>query len=230
MSTDAQRDDVELKSVLSFEIKDADKGEVLALVSTMDVVDRDGDVILSGAIQDGTVVKLSAYGHDVITKNEPPVGIGTISVKGNRAYLDAQYFMETARGRDAFAMVKALGPNSEWSIGFAKRVKTAPMTDAWRAKGAQRLIAGLTIFESSPVFLGANALTGTVAVKQADGDPVDLPTTETVPAPPAIEEAPVPVVPTAPSADEMESKRGKEFGADIFARFERTRSRLPIAS
>ncbi len=235
MPKHAQSDDaLDFKAFGSFEIKDADKGEVIAVVNTLNVVDRDGDVILPGAIQDGAVVKLSAYDHDVVTKGAPPVGLGTISVLGDQVVMKGQYFLNTTRGRDAFETVKALGPNSEWSIGFPKNVKTAPMTKAWREKGAERLIAGLKILESSPVFLGANYLTGTVsaksAVEQADGitevEPVETPDPQEITA----KSEPEPVETQQPTAEEIESKRGKDLGADIYARFERTRSRLPLAS
>lgn len=175
-------DNVETKSLSGFEIKDADQGEVTAIVSTFNVVDRDGDVILPGAIKDGTSVKLSAYNHDVITEKKAPVGTGVIRVKGNQAVLEARYYMTTQRGRDAFAQVKEMGTDSEWSIGFPKNVQTKPMTDTWSAKGARRLISGINPIESSPVFIGANQYTHTVAVKgteiepapQADGDGTEI--------------------------------------------------------
>ncbi len=160
----------ETKGIEGFEIKDADKGEVVAVVSTMDMVDRDGDVVLSGAIKDGSVVKLSAYEHDVITEGKAPVGRGVISIQGKQAVMHGRYFMSTARGRDAFETVKAMGADSEWSIGFAKSVKTEPLTKEWQAKGARRLITGLDLYESSPVFMGANGMTATVSAK-AMADP-----------------------------------------------------------
>lgn len=165
---------IETKSISDFEIKDADRGEVVAVVSTMNVVDRDRDVILSGAIRDGSVVKLSAYEHDVITEGKAPVGRGVISIVGDRAILNAKYFMSTERGRDAFNTVKEMGADSEWSIGFGKSVQTMPMTDEWKAKGARRLISGLDLREASPVFMGANGLTATVSTKAA-GDTDDAP-------------------------------------------------------
>lgn len=163
------------KAVESFEIKDADRGEVTAVVSTFNVVDRDGDVVLPGAIKDGTTVKLSAYNHDVITEGAPPAGKGVIRVDGDRAVLHARYFMSTERGRNAFAQVKEMGSDSEWSVGFWRNVETVRMTDAWREKGARRLIAKMIAVESSPVFMGANQFTHTLAAKQADGDPGDEP-------------------------------------------------------
>ncbi len=167
--------DIETKAIDGFEIKDADRGEVVAVVSTLNVVDRDGDVVLSGAIRDGSVVKLSSYDHDVITEGKAPVGRGVVTIEGNQAVLKARYFMSTERGRDAFNTVKEMGSDSEWSIGFMKRVQTAPMTDEWKAKGARRLISSLDLLESSPVFMGANGMTATVSAKsvesveQADG-------------------------------------------------------------
>ncbi len=172
--------DIETKTIDGFEIKNADRGEVVAIVSTMNVVDREGDVVLSGGIKDGTVVKLSAYGHDVITEGRAPVGRGVVRIKGDQAVLEAKYFMSTERGRDAFATVKEMGADSEWSIGFAKRVQVAPMTDAWKAKGARRLISGLELWEASPVFMGANAMTGTVAAKAAGDEVIDEPIVEAV--------------------------------------------------
>jgi hypothetical protein len=161
---------IETKTIEGFEIKDADRGEVVAVVSTMNVVDRDGDVVLRGAIKDGSVVKLSAYEHDVITEGKAPVGRGVVSIVGDRAILNAKYFMSTERGRDAFNTVREMGAESEWSIGFSKSVKTSPMTDEWKSKGARRLIAGLNLYESSPVFMGANGMTATVSAKAASGD------------------------------------------------------------
>src|ERR1044071_4088777 len=104
---------IETKPISDFEIKDADRGEVVAVVSTMNVVDRDRDVVLGGAIRHGSVVKLSAYGHDVITQDKPPVGRGVVSIEGDRAILTAKYFMSTERGRDAFNTVKEMGADSE---------------------------------------------------------------------------------------------------------------------
>jgi len=162
--------DFQTKTISDFSIKSIDRGEVVAVVSTTDHVDRDGDVILSGAIKDGSAVKLSAYEHDVITEGKPPVGQGVVNIQGNQAVLSARYYLTTERGRDAFNTVKEMGASSEWSIGFSKNVKTSPMTDAWKAKGARRLIAGLQLYEASPVFMGANGMTATVSAKAASSE------------------------------------------------------------
>ncbi len=218
--------DIERKTIDGFEIKDADRGEVVALISTMNVVDRDRDVVLSGAIQDGATVKMSAYGHDVITEGKPPVGRGVISIEGDRVFLKGRYFMSTERGRDAFNTVREMGSDSEWSIGFAKDVLTAPLTNDWKAKGARRLIAGLQLFEASPVFMGANAQTGTVSAKALETEPP--PETEPEPIPDPIPEPPTPleeVRAELKSAREkvstLEETEANLMAEDIFARFQR---------
>lgn len=159
------------KAISEFEVKDAERGEVTAVVSVFNVVDRDRDVILPGAIKDGTVVKLSAYAHDVITEGKAPAGKGVIRVVGDRAVFHGKYFMSTQRGQDAFAMVKELGPDSEWSIGFSNRtVQTQPMTRDWESKGARRVVSWMDVREVSPVFVGANQYTSTVATKAEKSD------------------------------------------------------------
>lgn len=225
---------IETKTIDGFEIKDADRGEVVAIVSTLDVVDRDGDVILKGAIKDGSIVKLSAYEHDVITEGKPPVGRGIVTIEGNRAILKSRYFMTTERGRDAFNTVREMGAESEWSIGFAKRVKTAPMTNEWKERGARRLIAGLELWEVSPVFMGANGQTSTISAKAAANEAAAeaIEAAETPPTPDP--EPPVPETKTVTADDiraELKTKRGEVaqlekqlanlVATEIFQRFSR---------
>jgi hypothetical protein len=176
------KNSLDLKSFGGFEIKDADKGEVTAIVATLGVVDRDGDVFLPGSIPDGVTVKLSAYGHDIIEMDEPPVGIGKLVVKGDKALFDGRFFMTTTRGRDAFFTTKELGSDSEWSFGFVRSLtKTAPMTDEWNAQGARRLITSVVPMEASPVFIGAGIGTETLITKAKED--------EDAPPDPAIEAA-----------------------------------------
>jgi hypothetical protein len=160
--------DLEMKSFGPFEIKSEDKGEVVAVVATLGVVDKDGDVIMPGAFGAGAKVKLSGYGHDVITEGKAPVGKGVITEEGDRAVFRGQFFMSTSRGREAFHTTKELGAEGEWSFGFPKSVKTGEMSDEWKAKGAKRIIKGLQAIEASPVFVGAGWGTGTVSAKSAE--------------------------------------------------------------
>lgn len=212
-----------VKSVTSFEIKDADKGEVRAVIATLGVIDRDGDIIQKGAIPDGSKVVVSCYGHDAVY-GERPVGKGTLSTEGNKLLFDGRLFLNTTDGKETFEVLKEMGADQEWSFGFRIIGHEVPSEDE-RKQGAYRILTKLDAFEVSPVLVGAGIGTRTLAVKQADGDPGE----PIVPAEQPTEETAAPE-PSAPSADEIEAKRGKEYGAEIFARFERTRSRLPLAS
>jgi hypothetical protein len=161
--------DLEMKSFGPFEIKSEDRGEVVAIVATLGVVDKDGDVIMPGSFPaGGSRVKLSGYGHDVVTEGRAPVGKGVVTEENGHAIFKGQFFMSTQRGREAFHTTKELGAEGEWSFGFPKTVKTGEMTDEWRAKGAKRVIAGLTPIEASPVFVGAGWGTGTLLTKAAE--------------------------------------------------------------
>lgn len=160
--------DLEMKSFGPFEIKSEDRGEVVAIVATLGVVDKDGDVIMPGAFKGGARVKLSGYGHDVITEGKAPVGKGTIREVDGKAVFEGNFFMSTQRGREAFNTVKELGTEGEWSFGFPKAVKTGEMSDEWRGKGAKRIIAELDAIEASPVFVGAGWGTGTLSAKAAE--------------------------------------------------------------
>jgi hypothetical protein len=173
--------DLEMKSFGPFEVKSEDRGEVVAIVATLGVVDKDGDVIQPGAFPPGrTPVKLSGYGHDVITEGAAPVGKGWIYEHDGKAMFEGKYFVSTERGRQAFLHAKEMGPDGEWSFGFPRNVKQGDLTAEWKSAGAKRVIAGLMPIEASPVFVGAGWGTGTLLTKaaeavepvaQADGDP-----------------------------------------------------------
>lgn len=147
-----------------FEIKDAEKGEVEAVIATLGVVDRDKDVIRADAIKDGAKVKMSAFGHDAMFGNAP-VGDGKIVIDGDRAIFKGRLLLQTQRGRETFEILKAM--DTEWSFGFRVMGSEVP-DDKWREKGADRILTKLDAFEVSPVLIGAGVGTRTLAVKEAD--------------------------------------------------------------
>lgn len=147
------------------ELKVEERGEISAVVATLGVVDRDGDVLTAGAIPDGAKVKLSSYGHDVVF-GAAPVGLGTLSQRGTRVSFDGRLFLTTSRGRETYETLKAMGPDQEWSFGFKVLDWTRP-SDEWKRRGARRILTSLEAFEVSPVFRGAGIGTSTTAVKAA---------------------------------------------------------------
>lgn len=147
-------------------IKDAAKGEVSAVFSTFNVIDKDGDVTPSDAIKDGTPIVVSAYGHQSWS-GELPVGKGVLRVTKSEAIADMQFFLETTQGRDTFNAVAELAKSGlgEWSYGFNILDAEPAVFDGQDV----RLLKAVQVFEVSPVLVGAGVNTRTLAVKSASG-------------------------------------------------------------
>jgi hypothetical protein len=238
--------ELEVKSLKSFEIKNEKKGEVEAVIVTLNVVDRDHDIVRPGAIPDGVRVKLSDYGHSVAF-GAPPVGKGVLRTKGDKVVFQGHYFMDTERGAEAFRLMKSIGEDDqEWSFGFVVTGDELPAREE-RQKGAWRILTKLDSFEVSPVVRGAGVGTRTVSLKAAgasgppepepldgeappeiaEGEPAPEPTPETAPKLPDAEPEPA----TAPAEDPAEAKAAEDAArlklqAEIDAeveRFQRTR-------
>ncbi len=151
------------KSLGQVEIKDAAKGEVSAVFSTFGVVDKDGDVTMPGAFEDGAPVRISAYQHKS-WEGALPVGKGVIRTTDTEAILEGRFFLQTAAGRDTFEVVKELGGLQEWSYGFD--IEEHSYED--RGDTRVRILEKSRVHEVSPVLLGAGVGTRTLAVKGAD--------------------------------------------------------------
>ena len=151
-------------SASNVQVKDAATGEFEAVFATLGVIDKDGDVITKGAIEDGAKVVISAYGHSV-WKGSAPVGTGTIHEVGNEAVCRGQYFMDTTKGRDDFNTVAGLAKSGqgEWSFGLLE-VKSEP-GEVGGVKA--NMIKAVHVPEVSPVFIGAGVATRTTMTKAA---------------------------------------------------------------
>jgi phage head maturation protease len=160
---------LELKSIVTFEVKDAEKGDVEAIIATLGVVDKDEDIIRKDAIPDGSKVSMSSYGHDAMF-GDAPVGKGTIHVDGNKAVFTGRMFLATQRGRETFETLKEMGSDQQWSFGFRILGAEVP-SEAEKRQGARRILTKLDAFEVSPVIVGAGVGTRTLAVKALDETP-----------------------------------------------------------
>lgn len=161
------------KSFEGVEIKDAEKGEIEAIIATLNVVDKDEDVILPDAVTDGSKVSMSSYGHDVVF-GDTPVGKGKLFVQSNKLVFRGKTFLTTSKGKDTFEVLKEMGADQQWSFGF--RILGAEVPDEkWKKLGARRILTKLDCFEVSPVIIGAGVGTRTVATKAKEEDaPPDL--------------------------------------------------------
>ncbi|PAZ15674.1 hypothetical protein CLM62_12825 [Streptomyces sp. SA15] len=156
---------MDTKTLRGVEIKDESKGEVTAVFATLGVRDHDGDFTRDGAFTDGAPVRISAYGHKS-WDGLLPVGKGVIRIKGKKAILEGQFFMNTTHGRDTFETVRELSEAGlqEWSYGF-----DINEFSFGEEKGQQvRYLDRVTVHEVSPVLLGAGIGTRTLSAKGRD--------------------------------------------------------------
>lgn len=152
----------EIKRVnTAVEFKADEEGSIRALFSTFGVVDRDGDIVLQSAIENGVAVPM-VWHHEW----DDPIGKGVVSTDTRGATFDGRFFVETQRGLEAYKTVKAMGELQEYSWGF--RVLDYEYREE-PEHGIVRVIKKAEIFEVSPVLKGAGVGTMTLAVKAAEG-------------------------------------------------------------
>jgi hypothetical protein len=160
--------EIETKSLESLEIKNESTGEVEAIIATLEVVDKDFEVITKDAIPSGSKVTMSSYGHDIVGGlmggGTLPVGRGKVFVEDNKAIFRGKIFVTTDRGRDTLEVLKEMGADQQWSFGFRVIGSEVP-DEKWSKRGAQRILTKLDVFEVSPVVIGAGIGTRTVAAK-----------------------------------------------------------------
>jgi hypothetical protein len=224
----------EFKVFTALEVKDASKGEVRAVVATMGVVDREGDIIMPTAIKSGTNVIVSSYGHDAVYGNRP-VGKGVLGVKDGQAIFDGRLFLNTSDGRDTFEVLKEMGSAQEWSFGFMVMGEEVP-NDMQKKQGARRVLTKLDAFEVSPVLMGAGIGTQTLGVKAVVGEQADgageAPSVAVVEAVPVVETKVDPLVDiraqlktARQTVAELETKEANLIAGEIFTRFQRNMQR-----
>jgi len=139
-------------------IKDEEQGRIEALFSVFNMVDSDGDVVLPTFFTEGQQVPISSWGHKW---GDLPVGKGTVHVGKQGAVLAGGFFMDTEHGREHFRTVKNMGNLQDWSFGFDVVESRHGDFDGQEV----RFLEKGTLFEVSPVLVGANRETQTLAVK-----------------------------------------------------------------
>lgn len=132
------------------------EGAVQAAFSVFDVVDSQGDVVLKSAFTAGQTVAMT-WSHDW----SQIIGKGVVRLTDDEAIFDGRFFTETTAGRDAYLTVKAMGAAQQWSFGFQISAAEPGVKDGQDV----RFIKSLEVFEASPVLVGANRATRTLAIK-----------------------------------------------------------------
>lgn len=147
----------ELKDVKAMDDGEECKGELEAIVSVFNNVDRYKERIIPGAFKDSLKSKLpkGVWMHDW----SQPVAKTLIARETSEGlYIKGKFNLETQRGREAYSDVKN-GLVDEFSIGFRVKKWTND-----KETGIVDLLK-LELFEWSPVLVGANPSTRVVSVK-----------------------------------------------------------------
>lgn len=152
------------KDLLSF---NEAEGKVSAVFSVFNEIDSDGDVVLPKSIRSGYGDKgvVMCWGHD--WKNI--IGKGKIRQDDTQAVFEGEFNMNTTAGKEAYETVKAMGDIQQWSFGFEVNDSEKGM---FKKDGGEeqevRYLKDVKVWEVSPVLVGANQNTHTLAVKEKD--------------------------------------------------------------
>ena len=169
-----------MKSFGDFALGDEATGDVTCAFATLGEIDNDREIVDPGAIPPGMKAFMSDYNHSSVKgqmlgtgiPDPAPVGKGVITTEGNRAIFKGRYFLETARGKEAYLTAKAMGPDARWSFAYMIE-KTAKPSPEMQAKGARRVLTKLGSFpgnvgmEVSLVSIPGGVGTGTLSLKSA---------------------------------------------------------------
>jgi hypothetical protein len=152
------------KTFAPADLKLSETGQITLAFAQLNVIDKDGDVTLPGAIP-AKQVPMSAYGH-TSWDGALPVGRGGISEANGWGVFDGQFLMDTTHGRDAYLTVKAMAELQEYSYGY----RPAEFSFGEQDGKQVRFLKSLDIFEVSPVLVGAGVGTHTLAIKSGGPD------------------------------------------------------------
>ena len=145
---------------------DGKEGEFEIVFSTIGVVDKDRDIVLNSAIEDGLKLPL-LRSH---MWQSLAVGAGVTKTEKDNKILDGGFFLNTPDGEAAFKTTKSLieaGVNQEFSWGFKVTEQRDP-TDEERERGAENVIVKTIPREVSLVLVGAGEGTHVQSLKSFD--------------------------------------------------------------
>jgi len=148
--------------------EDADQtGQFRALFSRFNNIDKQGDITMPGAFEEGAPIKIAYWGH---RWENLPVGRGEIHQDDEKAWVDGRFFLDTEAGLETYKTIKALGDLAEWSYGFEVLDSAEDKVDGKKV----RVLKKPKTFEVSPVFIGAGNNTQTLAIKSEDDSSLDV--------------------------------------------------------
>ncbi len=143
-----------------------DNGTVEAVFSLFNEIDSDNDVVLPNSIRSGYGDKgvVMCWGHDW----KQIIGKGKIVQDEDRATFKGKFNLNTNAGKEAYETVKAMSDMQQWSFGF--EVNDSEIGNFTKDNGDSaevRYLKDVKVWEVSPVMVGANQNTYTLAIKEA---------------------------------------------------------------
>ena len=152
----------EIKNI-DLEFKADGEGKVSAVFSVFNTLDSDGDVVVPEAIKSGfksgSVPMVWAHKWDM------PIGKGEIKSDGDKATFEGSFFMDTESGKEAYNLVKAMGDLQQWSFGYRVNDSERGKFKSGDKDVDARYLKDLSVYEVSPVLVGANQDTYTMTIK-----------------------------------------------------------------
>jgi HK97 family phage prohead protease len=156
------------RKAVTLELKADEPGALRAVFSTFDVRDKDRDVTLKGAFEDGASVRLLPA-HDWA---HYAIGRGVITTDARQAVFNGHFNLNTTAGRDWYESIKDVADMQEFSYGFDVLDWSAGEFDGEPV----RFLRKIRVHEVSPVTLGAGEATRVLSIKSASG--LDVPFAE----------------------------------------------------
>ena len=151
----------EYKTVEAVIKQAGDSGAFEAVIATLNVLDKDRDIVLPGAFGDAPGMVLPA--HD---QGHVPLGKAHVEERGDEAVATGLFNLKIEAARDWHEALKfdLANPPSiqEWSWGFV------PLEFSFEERDGEqvRLLQKVDIREFSPVLRGASIGTGTISAKE----------------------------------------------------------------
>lgn len=167
ISTDEGEKVVVLKGIRA-EIKAVDEGEgiIEAYVSVFNNIDSYGDIMVPGAFKESLEKWFPRYPKGIWAHDWSQPIAKTLEAREDERglYIKAQIILSVQRGREAWELIKS-GVMTDFSFGYE-------INDyEFNAQG-YRLLKRVTIYEWSPVLVGANNQATLIAAKSAGQEPL----------------------------------------------------------
>jgi len=142
-----------------------EQGEGIAVIATLGVIDRDGDLTEPGAFGEQTVPVV--YAHD--WGGRPPIGKAVVREERHEAVAAFRLNLKTSGGREVYEALRFdlehPPAKQQWSYGFSIAKDGGSAAGTFEGQPV-RFLKKLQVHEVSPVLLGAGVNTRTVMVKR----------------------------------------------------------------